>query len=152
MSFQSWFGAFENAGGSWLGFGILIVNFWYGQWSLIHPYSKFRLSIFILKVQRSSMSFKSWSGTLEDPRGSWLGFGILILIWIWSLVFNTPMIKIFALYLDFEGTKKIYVLLVLIWGFGRYWRFLIGVCHLDQDSWRILILWQIYIEIFICLR
>ena len=88
---------------SWSGFE-------YGCWSLIHPWSKFRLSILILKVQRTSMSFKSSLGALGDAGGSWLGFGILILIWIWSLVFDTPMIKILALYLDFEGAKNIHVL------------------------------------------
>ena len=30
------------------------------------------------------MSFKSSFGALGDARGSWLVFGILILIWIWS--------------------------------------------------------------------
>ena len=39
-----------------------------------------------------------------------LGFGILILIWIWSLVFYIPMIWIFNLYLDFEGAKNLHVL------------------------------------------
>ena len=58
--------------------------FWYGHKSLIYPYSEFWLSILILKVQRTSMSFKSWFGALEDAGGSWLGFGILILIWIGS--------------------------------------------------------------------
>ena len=88
---------------SWYWFG-------YGHWSLIHPYSKFWLSILILKVQRTSMSFKSWFGALEDAGGFWLGFGILILIWIWSLVFDTQIFKILALYLDFEGAKNIHVL------------------------------------------
>ena len=37
-------------------------------------------------------------------------FSNLILIWIWSLVFDTPMISILAIYLYFEGTKKIHVL------------------------------------------
>ena len=49
-------------------------------------------------------------GALEDAGGSWLGFGILILIWIWSLVFDIPIIQILALYLDFEGAKNIHVL------------------------------------------
>ena len=62
---------------------------WYGQWSLIHPCSEFWLSILIVKVQRTSMSFKSWFGALFWAGGSWLGFCILILIWIWSLVFYT---------------------------------------------------------------
>ena len=82
--------------------------FGYDQWSLTHPYSEFWLSSLILKVQRTSMSFKSWFGALEDAGGSWLGFGILILIWIWSLVFGTPMIQISALYLV-EDTRNIHV-------------------------------------------
>ena len=56
------------------------------------------------------MSFKSSFGALEDAGGSWLGFGILILIWIWSLVFGTHIFQILALYLDFEGAKNIHVL------------------------------------------
>ena len=48
----------------------------YVHWSLIHPWSKFWLSILTLKVQRTSMSFKSSFGALEDDGGSWLGFGI----------------------------------------------------------------------------
>ena len=51
-----------------------------------------------LKVQRTYMSFKSSFGALEDAGGSWLGFGILILFWIWLLVFDTTMIQILALY------------------------------------------------------
>ena len=104
--------------------------FRYGQMSLIHPWSDFLLSILILKVQRTSMSFKSSFGALEDAGGSWLGFGILILILIWWLVFCTHMLPILALYLDFEGAKTIHVLSVLIWGFGECWRFLTGVWHL----------------------
>ena len=38
------------------------------------------------------------------------GFGILILNWIWSLVFDTPMIQILAIRLEFEGAKNICVL------------------------------------------
>ena len=38
------------------------------------------------------------------------GVGILILIWIWSLVCDTPMFKILCPYLDFKGGKIIYVL------------------------------------------
>ena len=79
------------------------------------------------------MSFKSSCGALEDAGGSLLRFGILILIWIWSLVFDIPKIPILALYLDFEGVKNIHVLQVLIWGFGGCWKFLTGVRHLDID-------------------
>ena len=122
----SWFGDLEDAGGSWLGFGIFIL-IGYGHWSLIQLWSKFCLSILSLKMQRTSMSFKSWFGALEDPGGSWLGFAILILTWIWSLIFDRPMFWIVALYLDLEGAKNIHVLKVLIWGFGGCWRFLTWV-------------------------
>ena len=88
---------------SWYWFG-------YADWPLVHPYSKFWLSILILKVQRTSMSFKSWFGSLEDAGGSWPGFCILILILIWSLDFCSPIFWILALYLDFEGTKNFHVL------------------------------------------
>ena len=57
-----------------------------------------------------SMSFKSSFGALEDAGGSWLGFGILILIWIWSPVFDVHIFGIFALYLDFDGAKNNHVL------------------------------------------
>ena len=50
-----------------------------------------------------------------------------------SLVFATPIFRILALCLDFEGAKDISVLNVLIWGFGGGWRFLTGVWHLDLD-------------------
>ena len=79
------------------------------------------------------MSFKSSFGALEDTGGSWLGFGILILIWILPLVFDTTMIQILALYLDFEGAKSIHVLYVFICGFGGRLRFLTRVWHLDLD-------------------
>ena len=106
MSFKFLFRAFEGAGFSWLG-----LKSWswfgYGYWSLIHPSSKL---ILILKVQGTSKSFKSWFGALEDAGGSWLWFGILILILIWSLVFNTPMFQILALYHDFDGAKNIHAL------------------------------------------
>ena len=90
--------------------------FKHDHWSLIHPCSKFWIYILIWKVQRKSMSFKSWFGALEDAGGSRLGFCILVLIWIWSLVFDTPMNQILALHLDFEGLKNIYFLWVPIWG------------------------------------
>ena len=119
-------------------------RFEYGHWSLTHPWSEFWLSILILKVQRTSMSFKSWFGTLEDAGGSWLGFGILILIWIYSLVFDISLIWILALYLDFEGTRNIHVLEVLIWGFGGHWLFLSGI-------WDLKLVW-IFPEVYISLR
>ena len=56
-----------------------------------------------------------------------MGFGILILIWIWPLVFDIPMIRILAFYLDFEGVKYTNVLIVLILEFGGLWKFLAWV-------------------------
>ena len=56
------------------------------------------------------MSFKSSFGALEDAGGSWLGVGNIILIWNWSVIFDTYMIQILALSLDFEGAKNIDVL------------------------------------------
>ena len=101
--------------------------FWYGHWSLICPWSKFWLLLWILRVWRGSMSSKSWFGALEDRGRSWLGFGISIFIWILSLVFDIAMFWILTLCLDFEGAKNIGVLEVLIWGFGGCWSFFIGV-------------------------
>ena len=111
---------------SWSWFG-------YGHLSLMYPWSKFWLSILLLKGKRTYMSINSSFGALEDAGGSWLGFGILIFIWILSLVFDTIMIQILALYLDFKGAKNIHVLLVLIWGFGGCRSILTGVWHLDID-------------------
>ena len=79
------------------------------------------------------MSFKSWFWALEDAGGSWLVFGILILICVWSLILDTPMFQILALYLDFEGAKNIHVLLDPDLGFRWCWRLLIGVWHLDFE-------------------
>ena len=53
---------------------------------------------------------KAFIQALEEALGSWLRFGILILIFICSLVFDTLMFQILALYLDFEGAKNIHVL------------------------------------------
>ena len=114
-------------------------RFWFGHWSLIYQWSEFWLSILILKVQRTSMSFKSSFWALEDAGGSWLGIGIFILIWIWSL--DTPTQQVWALYLDFEGAKNIQDLQILIWGFGGCWMFLIGVWHLDIDFYMFTGLW-----------
>ena len=72
--------------------------------------SKFWLSILIFKVQRTYMSFRSWFGALVGAGCSWLGFRIMVLTWIWSLVFATPIFWILALYLDFDVSKNIHVL------------------------------------------
>ena len=62
-----------------------------------------------------------------------LGFDISILIRRWSLVFDTPMIQILALYLYFNGANNILVIQVLIWGFGGHWMQLTQVWHLYPD-------------------
>ena len=51
-----------------------------------------------------------------------------------ALVFDLPMIQICTLYPDFEVVKNIDVLQVLIWGFGRGWRFLTG-------AWQLILIW-----------
>ena len=97
--------------GSWSLFG-------YGHWSLGHLCSKFWLSILILKVRRTSMSIKFWFVDFDEAGGSWLGFWILIRIWIWSLVFHTYMFWILALYLDLkvQRTSMSYKSLLGLWG------------------------------------
>ena len=87
--------------GSWFG---------YAYWSFIQPPYEFGLSILILKAQRTSMSFKSLFGVLVGAGGSWLGFGTLILIWILWLVLDTPIFRIWALYVYLKGAKNIHVL------------------------------------------
>ena len=67
----------------------------------------FLFSILILRVQITSMSFKSVLWTVVGAGGSRLGFGISILIWIWSRVFDTHIFLTLALYIDFDGAKKI---------------------------------------------
>ena len=76
----------------------------------------------------------------------------MILIWIWALVFGTPIIRILALYLDFEGAKNIDILKFLIWGFGRYWMFLTGVWYLDLYLDMVRNLDLMIPEVFIILR
>ena len=132
MSFKSWLRVSGDSGvpvlglGSWSWFG-------YGHWSLITPRSKFWLTILILKVQRISMSLKSWIWGLESKLDSLLGYGIVILIWLSLLFFDTPMIQILTHYLNFVGAKNIHVFHVLIWGFGGCWRLLTGIWGIDID-------------------
>ena len=94
------------------------------------------------------MSFKPWFGALVGAGDSWLMFGILILIMIWLLAFDTPIFRILAFYLAFEGAKNIYVLWLMIWGFGGGWRFLTGVWHLDLDLDMVTGLWYTHIPNF----
>ena len=56
------------------------------------------------------------------------------MIYIWSLVFGTPMIQILALYFDFEGAKNIHGVKILIWGFGGHLRFMIWVWYLERHG------------------
>ena len=105
ISFKSLYGASGHDGGSWIGFWFLRCKespcplapdlglwkilevpdsgmaswTWYGycHWSLIHVWPKFWLSNLILKVQRTSVAFKSWFGALEHAGSSWIGFVIL---------------------------------------------------------------------------
>ena len=61
------------------------------------------------------------------------------------MVFCTPVVRISALYLDFEGAKNIHVLEVLIRGFGGHWRFLTGVWNPDIDLDMVTGLWYTHI-------
>ena len=85
---------------------------------------------------------------LEDAKCSWLGFGILVFVWIWSLVFYTNIIQILALYFDFEVAKNIRILKVQILGFGRHWRFLTKVWHFDLGLIMITGLWYTHVPNF----
>ena len=44
-------------------------------------------------------------GTLKDAGASWMGFNILILIYIWLLTFVRKLFFILALCIEFKGTK-----------------------------------------------
>ena len=55
-----------------------------------------------LRVAQKSSAFIKYLVCLR------LGFGTLISIWIWSLVFDTLVIQILALYLDFEDAKNLH--------------------------------------------
>ena len=86
------------------------------------------LSWFWRYKEHPCCSSELW-GMLEIPdwgleSWSWFIYGH------WSLIH--PCSK-FWLYLDFEGRKNTYVLLVLIWGCRGCWRFLTGVWHLNLD-------------------
>ena len=109
MFFKSWLWTLVDAEGSGMGFAILIL-IWI--WSLVFGTAMIWMLALYLDFEgaKTIHILKSWFGALEDAGGSWLGFGILILIWIWSLVFDTPMIPILALYLDLAGAKNSNVL------------------------------------------
>ena len=98
--------------------------FWYGQWSLVHPGSKFWLSILILKLQRTSISLKSWLEPLrilEVPdwgleSWSWFGYGHLSLKGLWHLAWAL------AFGLGFDSCSSLSRKYVVCDGFG------FGVC------------------------
>ena len=75
ISFKSWFGLWMMLEVTDLG-----LASWSSlrecQWSLIYPSLEVWFSTLILKVWRTSISFKSWFGALENTGSSWLGFGI----------------------------------------------------------------------------
>ena len=75
---------------------------WYTNIQLFAVYVDFECAKNILFIH-----FLFW--VLEDVRGSWLG--ILIFVWIWSIVFYTNVCWLFALYIDFRGARNIYVIL-----------------------------------------
>ena len=89
------------------------------------------------------MSINSLFQSLEDARDFWLWVGILILIWIWSMVFDTPIFQILASY-HFEGEKNIHVFEILGWAFGVCWRFLNEVWYINLDLNMVTGLWYTY--------
>ena len=93
-------------------------KFWFGLWRILEIHGLYLASL-----------------ALENAAGSWLGFDILILIWIMSLVFDTPMFQILALYINIEGAKNIHVIWVLTCGLWGHGGFLTRVWQddLDQD-------------------
>ena len=50
---------------------------WYGHCSLIHPCSKFQLSILFLKEQKTSRSFKSFKSLIHQCLKFWISILIL---------------------------------------------------------------------------
>ena len=137
MSFKSWLGLWKMLEVPDWGF-VTWPWFWYSHWSLVFPYAKFWLSILILKVQRTSMSFKSWLGlwrTLEVldlslTSSSWFRYG--------HCFFINPHSKFWLSIFVFKGAK---IINVLIRGFGGHWRFLTGVWHLDLHLNMVIALW-----------
>ena len=129
--------------GSWLWFVIInLVLIWLR--SLVHTCAKSGLSFWILNVQVLLLAF-------ENAGGSWLGFDIFVLIWVWPLICDTPLFQILCLYFHSKGAKSIHVLNILIWDFGGCWRFLIGVWYLDHDLGMATGLWYTFVPNFVSL-
>ena len=97
-------------------------------------YPKFSFLHWKIKVQRSLMSSKTWSGVVEDSEGSSLGFWFLKR---WAGVNNDPnnlCSEIQHSTLKKKDAKNPHVLEVQDWGFGGLWRFLTGVLVPDHDG------------------
>ena len=113
-----------------------------GQWSLINQCTEFWLSLINdFEGAKYISVFQVRILALEETGAHWLGVGIQSMLYIWSLVLNTPMIQNLASYLDFEGAKNICDLWVPIWGFGGCWRLLTVVWHLDLHLGMVTDLW-----------
>ena len=67
----------------------------YGHWTLVHPCTEFWIYLDFEDAENIHVLSVLILGC-EDTGDSWLGFGILILIRIWSLIFSTPMFWILA--------------------------------------------------------
>ena len=129
-----------------------ILAYWewfeYGHWSLTHLLSKFWLSILILKVQRTSMSFKSSFGDLEK---CWR-----FLTGVWDLYHDLDMVTSlwFTHVLNFGSLSWLWKCKEHLcpfshdWGFGGWWRFLIGVWHVENDLDMVIGLWYTYDQNF----
>ena len=111
---------------------------WYRHRYLVEPYSKFWSTSWFWRCKEHPCTLSHHLGlwrTLEVPD---LGLASWSCFWIWSMVFDAPMIWILDLYLQFEGAKNIQV---IIWGFGGHWRLLTGVWHLNVDLGMVTGLW-----------
>ena len=101
-----------------------------------------------MKLKRTLLSIRSLFGALEDAGGFRTTYDYWTLIWICSLLFDTPIFWILALILDFEGSKNVHVLYVLIWGFEGRWMFPTGVWHIDLDLDMVTGLWYTHVSSF----
>ena len=125
---------------------LIFTNIWFAQKSLesLSSLIPWLLSLItsilaaklILKVQRTSIPFKTYLELWRTLEACDI-FGILISIWIWLLVFDTPMFQSLALYW-FSRCKECLCPLSPDFGFWEHQKFLAGVwyldCHLDMDT------------------
>ena len=86
----------------------MVIGLWF-----IHSLNFCSLSWF-QRCKDHLCPFKTWFGALEDAGGSWLGLCILILIRIWSLVFDKgTLIHDFGCFILKSGSPN-----------SKYWRML----------------------------